>query len=262
MNPKTRRPDKATYQKAMAILADTMKPWRPAELFRAAFTPVPGHEHPVGRESERFREHFAAFSREITKVGPWYALTRWLMPVLPFVIPDSLIAIPLSGETIRKAQRETLKRLDYMVVRNAQASKATRISAALEGFTVEQHVKQFFATRWPESYRPASNEGIWQKPVPDDFSLILDGRRFLVDVVGSDGKFPPRWRIRLGKMGGASLRIVAFYNESGIVMQGYTSGRADDLTLRPIERVIVRLNIQKDPACLEAFQDLILLRTP
>jgi len=258
MIPQTRRPNEATYQKALYILSETLRPWRAAALFRASFVPVAGHEQPVGRESERFREHFVEYSHEVKKYGPWYALTRWIDPVLPMICPDSLVQIPLSGEAIRQAQSETLHRLPYMVVRNPNANPVTRKMAALNGLTVEQHVKKFFSSTWPESYLPASNERMWRKPAPDDFSLILNGRRFTVDVAKSDQKSPARWRIHPGKLCKSDIRIVAYYNERAVVMQGYASGRSDDFDLRPIERLIVRLNIQKDPSAHEVFRDLLL----
>jgi hypothetical protein len=248
-------PSGATYDNAVKIIAKTMRPWRPAALYRAAFVPMPGHEAPGHRESERFRERLALRRPEIIKRGPWFALKRWLEPVLPIVSWNDLIVIPLSGECIRAANWDTIKRIDHMKVRNPAASKATRITAALNGKAIEQHVKYFFKTQWPKSFLPASNDGFYRKPAPDDFSLILADRRFTVDVAQSDQKFPPRWRLHENKMLGARLRIIAFFNELGIIMQGYTWKNNNGFELWPLERLIVRLNIQELKGCFQHFED-------
>jgi len=220
-----------------------MRPWRPAELFRQSFTPVPGHEEPVGREAERFREHFES-EAGIVKSGPWYALRRWFDPVLPGLVTfDDMEPLGLSGYCVRSAQIEALRRLDYMVVRNPQADSVSRQVAALNGFTVEKHVKEHFRSRWPDYYRPASNEGVYRRAAPDDFSLWIGGQWITIDVASSKRKYPPEWTLQPGKLRGASIRIFAYYNEHYVWMQGFTKG--DNAQLYPIERMIVRLNIQK-----------------
>jgi len=243
-NPKTRRPSKATYKKATQTISNTMKPWRPAKLFREAFTPIPGHMEPVGREDERFREHFEK-EPGIVKYGPWYALERWFVRGLPIVTPDDFILIPLNGNDIRSGQEEALRRLPNMVIRNPRADPVVRQMAAINGFAVEHHVKSYFRQSWPSSYMPASNENQFERPAPDDFTLILDGCRFAVDVARSTNKYPVKWKLRKRKMRGATLRIVAYYNDTHVVIQGYTFKDDDCYEVWPIERLIVRLNIQK-----------------
>jgi hypothetical protein len=222
-----------------------MTPWRPAPLFRAAFTPTPDHPTIDGREAERFREHFAK-EPGIIKRGPWYALSRWFDQVLPFVTFDDMIALPLSGRCIREAQIEACRRLPNMIVRNPHANHIHRNMAAFNGLTVEKHIAAHFRETWPQFYIPASNSGLYDKAAPDDFSLKLFGKRWTVDVAGSVCKDPPDWKIHPGKMTGANIRIYAYYNDTDIWMQGYDFPVPGSIEKRifPIERLIVRLNIQ------------------
>jgi hypothetical protein len=237
--PKTRRPSPETYRAAIRILAETMRPWRPAELFKAAFTPTADHPGPVGREGERFREHFAGLEGVI-KRGPWYALERWFSPVLPVVTPQDFVAIGLDGRCIRAAQGEALRRLPYMKVRNPAADHIARAMAAIDGHVVEHHVREFFRARWPGSYRPKTNARRFDRPAADDFSLLVCGRWYAVDVARSNEFYPPDWELHRDKMRGAGIRLIAFFDRSCVTIQGYLKGEGD--LLYPIERLIVRLN--------------------
>ena len=215
-------------------------------MFRVAFTPTPDHPEIDGREAERFREHFAK-EPGIIKCGPWYALSRWFDPVLPFVAFDDMLPLNLSGRCIREAQIEALRRLPNMIVRNPRTTQVRRNMAAFDGLTVEKHIAAYFRETWPQFYTPASNNGLFDKPAPDDFSLLLAGKKWKIDVASSEVKYPPRWKIHPGKMRGAHIRIFAFYNDSYIWMQGYNKPnlKNSDREIYPIERMIARLNIQE-----------------
>lgn len=230
---------------ATRILSETMTPWRPSALFYASFTPVHGHMEPDGRENERFREHF---SKEpgIIKHGPWYALRRWFDLVLPIVSISDLIPLQIDGDHVREAAIETFRRLPNMITRNLEADPVRRKMAAMNGLTVEKHVCAYFREMWPNSFVPASNAGIFDRPAPDDFSIKIGKYRYKVDVASTDKKYPPKWRIHPAKMKGAQVRIFAYYNKYFVWMLGFNYPRlSNDKEIYPIERMIVRLNIQK-----------------
>ncbi len=191
------------------------------------------------------------------KQGPWFALERWIAPILPGVTSDDFVTIELNRDCVQRAAWESMQRIEHMVVRNPGASKETRCIAAINGLTLEHHVKHYFETRWPTSYKPASNEGIWNRPAPDDFSLVIGGKRWQVDVAGADQADPPRWRLIRGKLLGACLRIIAYYDQTCVKMLGYQWSSDPIDRLRPMERLIVRLNIQAMPPCLRFFKDCI-----
>lgn len=251
-------PSPETCDNAVKVLSDTMRPWRPAELYHSAFVPTPGRPEPgIGREAERFRERLHLRRPEVVKRGPWFALKRWIDPVLPQVTELDFIVIPFNGHCLKRADRETIRRIKHMVIRNPNASEVARIGAALDGFKVEGHVKDYFRRLWPSSYLEASNHGVYDKPAPDDFSLIVGGKRYTVDVATSTQKYPVLWTLHGGKMKGAFLRIIAYYNEQGVVMQGFTWKKDDVVSLWPIERLIARLNIQEMPDCIQHFEDIL-----
>jgi hypothetical protein len=251
-------PSPETYDRAVQILARNMRPLRAAELYRLSFVSTPGHEKPgLAREDERFRERLAQRRPAVIKRGPWFALERWIVPVLPGITSDDFVTLELNRDCVKEATWECIQRIEHMVVRNPQASKQTRYEAAISGLIVEHHVKRYFQTTWPTHYRQASNEGIWEKAAPDDFALFIGGRRWQVDVASADEIDPPQWRIVRGKMLGAHLRIIAYYGETCVKMLGYQWSTDRISRLRPLERLIVRLNIQNMPSCLRFFRDCI-----
>lgn len=251
-------PTDATYDAAVRILSETMRPWRPAELFREAFVSMPGRIQPGHREDERFRERLHKRRRMVVKRGPWFALRRWIDPILPFVSLSDFISISYNGQILINAEKEALRRLDAgMLVRNPKASNVTRTMAAIKGFQVEHHIKNYFKQKWPASYRSASNEKKYHKPAPDDFSLIIADKQYTIDVAQSRTFYPPLWKLHAKKMTGARLRIIAFYAEDSITIQGYAWENDQAPRLRPIERLIARLNMQELPECLTYFEDCI-----
>ena len=248
MRPKTRLPDRATYQKAVQVLSQTMQPWRPAALFREAFTSVKGHEIPMGREAERFREHFAA-KKEVIKCGPWYALRRWFVPVLPLLTHEDYILLHYSGEIIRWAELEANRLLPRLVQRNPNADPVLRHATAIRGFRVQGHIARWFEHHYPEFYLPPQGGDV---PTPEDFRLKVNGRTYLVDVAQADSAIPLSFRLHTDKMRGADVVIVGYDNEYGVLMCAYKSkpgllyGKVSNAAdVQPIERLIVWLNVAK-----------------
>lgn len=252
-------PSAATYDNAVRILSETMRPWRAAKLHREAFVPVPGKStFGEGRQDERFRERLAVRRPQVIKRGPFFALGRWFNTALPIVTRDDFIKVPLNGKSLKLATEETFNRLPHMVTRNPSANPVIRNMACAQGLWVQHHVTDFFQHNWPTSYVPASNEGLYKRPAPDDFGLNIEGRIYLVDVAQSENLDPPRWRLRSEKMRGADMQIVAYFDSRDVIIQGYTWKNHSDLW--PIERLIVRLNIQEIPDCLLYFDEFRLFR--
>jgi len=227
---------------------------RPAKLFRESFTPIPGHETPVGREDERFREHFEEWPGVI-KQGPWYALARWFQNQLPILGEEDFIFLDYRGSILRMADLEVERRLPYMVQRNPDADPAIRRAAAIQGFRTEKHIGWWFREGYPQMYRPPPNEDDVRRPSPVDFRLAIWYNHETVQMVGIDiaranSLYPLRFCLHPNKMRGADLVLVGYDNEYGIMMCGYTKEpkygeECGLLDLQPMERLIVALNISR-----------------
>ena len=253
-------PSPETYDNAVRILARNKQPIRAADLYRLAFVLTVGHPEPgYKREDERFRERLTERRPDVIKRGPWFALRRWVDPVLPScVTPSDFVTLPLTFAHTLSAAWETWKRLPYMVKRNPHVREDTRFFAALQGFLVQHHVQDYFQLHWPTSYHVGSNEDDYERPAPDDFSLSLNGKRWKIDVAGAKQATPPQFTLRPDKMRGADLHIIAYPDHHGIYILGYHWPTDPDGRLWPIERLFVRLNIQQlGPTCCEHFEDVL-----
>ena len=258
MRPKTRLPDRATYQKAIQVLSQTMQPWRSAALFHQAFTPVVGHEEETDREAERFRERFVR-RPGVIKNGPWYALRRWFVPVLPMLSREDYIFLHYSGEIIRWAEMEANRLLPRLAQRNPDADPVTRCATAIRGFRVQGHIARWFEQHYPEFYLPPRGGDV---PKPEDFRLKVNGQVYLVDVAQADAAMPLSFRLHPAKMRGADVVIVGYDNEQGVLMCGYRSrpgplyGKVSKgADVMPIERLLIFLNVAKLGLCWQDFVD-------
>jgi hypothetical protein len=83
---------------------------------------------------------------------------------------------------------EGLMRSPYMLQKIATASPERINRARANGLSIEKHVSDWFASRYPEFYLPPDNDGRWQQWCCHDFRLKIGDRVYGVDVAGVNAR--------------------------------------------------------------------------
>lgn len=151
--------------------------------------------HPSTPENHRYavehlREEAAKRSGGLAYVGePWCVvyLQRWFGRRDTLLNIERPLSLPIDQQTEIAALTEALERIAYLRMKGATAERfAYRVR---RGFVLQYVVLKFLRSIAPTIMKPASNEGQWDKPAPDDARFELPGRsRWIdLDVAGADG---------------------------------------------------------------------------
>ncbi len=139
---------------------------------------------------------------------------------------------------------ESLMRTPYMVDKwNGDIERRNRKRST--GLVLEQHVVNWFKSRWPEFYLEPENYHVWQRPCSHDFRLQIGGKIILIDVAGEgeDGYKNP------GKST-TDLHLLCRIDGPSVIWEGVMYGKLYDSQVVPETAVsptnmIVWLNCHK-----------------
>lgn len=178
-------------------------------------------------------------------------LQSWLpSSTVDLFASETPIKIPIDYESVVSAGTETAMRLKHMRKDRDWSSEDRRVASAVGGFVVEKCVAKWFKDRWGKLYVGPSNEGEWEVPAADDFSLTIGKSLKRFDVtkpVGYQGTF---YRLKNGKRP-ADFHLLADAVDQHVLLYGWCSakefGRGLDVSqAQPMSRLCFQLNCERN----------------
>lgn len=216
------------------------------------------------RQIEDVREKFAKTGRNDTfYIGSplclvglrwWFTLTQQSL----FRQTDGII-IESDLQCSRDGAFKALLRDPYMGIKNPKASREQVKMGRVNGLIIEEHVANWFKTKWPEFYQPPDNEGVWEAWCAHDFKLNLGDQVLKVDVFG------PSWDGKYGNHGKERVDLHLACNITGqnILWEAfYTKDTFDSLVFIELgilpERLIVFLNCKRAGIDYRAIRNFLM----
>lgn len=169
----------ATHRRAIACLRQELYPIQYRMLYEQAVVGHPSDYSPKTDAAEKFRQRYAERNHRpiILVPGGTLALDYWFpynhQPHLSILYPSLRIAA--NGIIAYEIGYEFAQRENNMMDHFHDADTSQRHRRRRLGFLFEAHVRHYYYTHWPDFYVPPSNEGQYDKPAKDDFSLKLPG---------------------------------------------------------------------------------------
>ena len=177
------------------VLAQELRPIHYADLTRLALAKLGIREHQVTfrKEIENVREKLLMAEQ----YGTFYAgaptfagaLRHWFVSDAQVSMSLDYIEIPGSAQAGIDGAFDALMRAPYMIVHNRSLENTEMLNKARSGgIVLEKHITRWFKANFPDFYGDPDNAGIWTRPCSHDFTLTVNGRRFLIDVAGPDAR--------------------------------------------------------------------------
>lgn len=137
-------------------------------------------------QGEKLRQYYAEHDRPDVAAFPggFIGLRRWFSDPRQAQLIQPPERVLIRGQCVVSydAGFEQAKRQNYMQDKQNDAHTTHRHDRRRRAALVESHVKDFFKYKYPEFYRPASNEGQYSQYAYDDFGLDYGDGFMLVDV--------------------------------------------------------------------------------
>lgn len=208
------------------------------------------------RQIEDVRERFAKgpkHKREVGYTGPpsYLAfLQSWVRRDLQHSLlnNEKAVSIVANFPSSEEACFEALMRAPTMLTKTA-TSRVRRIRGLARGMLIQEHVTEYFRSRWPEYYHPPENDQQWDRWSDHDFKLVMGVKLWKVDVLGEhlEGGYG------LARMKRAvDIHVLAKLAGNRLVIEGFCRGKAlqqlQDFNWwdsSPIQPLLVYLNCQK-----------------
>lgn len=131
---------------------------------------------------------------------------------------------------------EALMRAPHMIDKwNGDIERRNRKRSS--GLVLEQHVSNWFKSKWPEFYLEPENYHAWQQPCSHDFRLHIGGKTILIDVAGY-GEYGYR---NPGKST-TDLHLYCRINGANVIWEGVEHGKRYDSQVVP-ETAISPMNM-------------------
>ena len=182
----------------------------------------------LNKEAENVREKLLqAGQRGTFYTGPPSyagALRAWFVSDRQLHLSVDYIAIPGSASAGADGAFEALMRSPHMVIHKPSLANTARLNRARSsGLVLEKHVAQWFRRRYPTLYADPANRDDWRTPCSHDFSLMINGRRYLIDVAGPDdrGSFGKR-----GRKHPTDLHLLCRISGDECLFEGVVRGQA------------------------------------
>lgn len=132
---------------------------------------------------EKLRQMFSEVNRGIHVHDGYLYVNSWFESVdASLFAPAALPADRMDEDEHFAAGVDLGRRWTYMINHFGDGESPQRISARYLGAKIEKSVQRYFARKWPEYYRPPSNDGNYKQHAPDDFTLALPQQNLVVDV--------------------------------------------------------------------------------
>ena len=147
------------------------------------------------------------------------ALMEWFSSRQPNLL-NSEPPVSIDGRAIcwSDALQEVRRRGPHLQTKTLDVPGYIRWTAAIEGYSLEKHVSEWFRVRYPAFWKPATNEGDFTRPCNHDFALHVGKYRLLVDVMG---------QLRTGLYGmppgkkPANIHLISAMDGPGAIIYGY-----------------------------------------
>jgi len=169
----------ATHQRAIECLRKELCPIHYRTLYERACVGLPDDYSPKTDPAEKLRQRYAERNHPpiVVVSGGMLALNYWFpfnhQPQL--IGPYTDLKIPGNAVTAYGAGYEYAQREPHLYDRYSDRQTRKRYLRRRDAFLFESHVRAYYRDRWPQFYLPPSNEGEYDKPARDDFSIRLPG---------------------------------------------------------------------------------------
>jgi hypothetical protein len=132
---------------------------------------------------EKLRQMFSEVDRGIHVHDGYLYVNAWFELLDPSLFsPPPLAANRMNEDEHFAAGVDLGRRWSHLHDHFSDSGTPWRQHARYIGAKIEKSVQHYFARRWPEYYRPASNDGDYKRGAPDDFTLELPQGSLIVDV--------------------------------------------------------------------------------